>query len=497
MKKGIGIFTWIVALFFFLLTGCESVEENDPELSLVRIEVVSESIGEGQDAGSIRITGVGDFEQDRVIQLRALDEQLTLIKSQIILNEENWQQGVLVSVLAVDDTLMEGVHQGELEAVIQASGNTQRQYRQSLTFSILDNETAGLELAASAFTDKDIATYIFYLESQPMADVRVYLKAVSKNGDEISQSLTIQPENWRSYTNALSLNLPGAMGSFPVEYKVYVSTESQDPNFDQLSMIPMESKEISERLIQSIANGDYYLLIGEGGMFVSIPVVYQGENDINYQLIDPPNGLEMKTIDGVLTLWAAKHLEEQMIVQPVRISDGKAAIIVPINLHMVAKSSCDYDLGGKHLEVQGSKHCFLNGARLQWRGELYDSYPFKEKLSAEEFEVIQINDLNNPDRMINNSQFVGPAFKIMMGGDSVVASGAFILYSPDFEGVAVADDEYLALFEYIYATCGADGWRPVGKGMLGDKHLRARISNLYGPMRYVKIKGDPADLRLF
>jgi hypothetical protein len=169
--------------------------------------------------------------------------QLTLNPAQLLFTPDNWAQAQAISVSAIDDTVVEGLHHG----VVSHRSESSDVFYDGLSaadilFSIYDNDHAGLviEDSPTALAPGASTTYHITLPVPPRAEVLVQLQPAPEldlgNGAGQPYTLIFTPDNWGQAQAVFVQVLAEAVGGRNA--LIHYTLVSADPVYHALDIAP-------------------------------------------------------------------------------------------------------------------------------------------------------------------------------------------------------------------------------------------------------------------
>ena len=173
------------------------------------------------------------------------DSQVNVSASTLTFTAANWSQAQVVTVTAVDDSVVEGLHQGMIgHNVTSTDGKYDGILTASVTANITDNDTAtspgitvsptsGLVTTESGGTDD----FTVVLDSQPTADVTIGISSSDINEGTVGPpSLTFTSGNWNVPQTVMVTGVDDAVVDGNVAYTVVTApADSTDTNYGGLN----------------------------------------------------------------------------------------------------------------------------------------------------------------------------------------------------------------------------------------------------------------------
>ncbi len=105
------------------------------------------------------------------------DSQLTVTPAPVVFDETNWDTAQTITVTAVDDAIVEGLHTGSISHTVTSADNNYHNIAVGdVTASITDNDTAGVSVTPASVTVAEggiTDTYTVVLNTQPASVVTV------------------------------------------------------------------------------------------------------------------------------------------------------------------------------------------------------------------------------------------------------------------------------------------------------------------------------------
>ena len=204
-------------------TIVHSTLSDDPLYDGIGVDGVTAVIGDNDTAGVHIVESGGDTE---VVEGGATDTYTIVLTSEpthdvyvslgpdsqvnvdpagpLVFTPASWDSAQTVTVSAVDDDLIEGVHTG---TIVHATSSTDPAYNaigaDSVTAHIGDDDTAGVHILQTG-DDTEVGeggatdTYHVVLTSQPTQDVHVLLAPDAQVGVDPAGPLVFTPTNWDS-----------------------------------------------------------------------------------------------------------------------------------------------------------------------------------------------------------------------------------------------------------------------------------------------------------
>ncbi len=128
--------------------------------------------------------------------------QTTFLPASITFTQQNWTQPHAISVLAVDDAVIEGQHADTLSHTAASNDPDYANIPISdLSLAIIDNDTAGVLVTPTLLEVSEggaAAAYTLALTSQPLANVSIDLAADAQQILAAPQTVTFTPQNWQA-----------------------------------------------------------------------------------------------------------------------------------------------------------------------------------------------------------------------------------------------------------------------------------------------------------
>jgi ELWxxDGT repeat protein len=172
----------------------------------------------------------------------APDSQLTVSPGSLTFTAANWNIPQVVTVTAIDDSVVEGPHSGQITHAAASSDATYHEIAiVPITAQITDNDAAGFTLSKSAVAVLEANTtdtFTVVLTKQPLTDVVFTLVASDLSEATVSPaSLTFTSANWNvaqpvTVTAADDVTVDGAVTS---TVTVSVNDASSDNAWDNLA----------------------------------------------------------------------------------------------------------------------------------------------------------------------------------------------------------------------------------------------------------------------
>ncbi len=174
-----------------------------------------------------------------------VDTQVTADTTQLVFTPENWDTAQTVEVHAVDDSLVEGAHQGMIvHAVTSDDTNYHELTVAPVDVGITDNDTAGVVITESGNTTTAVEggtgdAYTVVLTSQPTHNVTVRLDVDTQVTADTTQ-LVFTPENWHTAQTVEVHAVDDSLVEGAHQGMIVHAVTSDDTNYHELTVAPVD-----------------------------------------------------------------------------------------------------------------------------------------------------------------------------------------------------------------------------------------------------------------
>ncbi|MCP5502125.1 MAG: hypothetical protein H7A25_19665 [Leptospiraceae bacterium] len=210
----------------------------------ILVTIGAETLALAEGGNSVTYTISIDKAPSSEILINAqADSQLLLnnnSSASLSFTAENWSNAQIISVQAVDDTLLEGNHESIISHTVSMGGNTIYNLSKSeIIVSITDNDDYGLtvtetggstDVSESGNTD----SYSIVLNKAPSSDVNLSF-VVDSQLNSIS-SLTFTPSNWNQPQTITVSAVDDSLREYAHTSIINHSVSSSDPYYNNISV---------------------------------------------------------------------------------------------------------------------------------------------------------------------------------------------------------------------------------------------------------------------
>jgi hypothetical protein len=167
----------------------------------------------------------------------------TVSPSSVTFSDENWNVPQTVMVIGVDDQIQDGAQ--DYKIITGASSSTDPNYNGKTVPDVsvvnADNDTAGITLTpTSGLVTKESGlqdTLKIILNTKPTANVTVNISSSDVSEGVVSaDSHVFTAENWNETFTVTITGIDDTIEDGDVNYKINLSTNSSDPNYDDLDL---------------------------------------------------------------------------------------------------------------------------------------------------------------------------------------------------------------------------------------------------------------------
>ncbi|MEM7028701.1 MAG: FG-GAP-like repeat-containing protein [Chloroflexota bacterium] len=173
-----------------------AIEDNDTANMLLTPTNLGVTEGGAVDNYTLVLTSE---PSDAVTITVSTDSQVTANPTTVIFTALNWSENQTVTVTAVDDDLVEGVHASTINHTVSSNDGDYNGFSLSnVSISVTDNDSAGVSVNPTGLTiSEDGLTddYQLLLTAQPTEDVLVTVNSDS-NANANPSAVTFTPLNW-------------------------------------------------------------------------------------------------------------------------------------------------------------------------------------------------------------------------------------------------------------------------------------------------------------
>ena len=174
-----------------------TVNITDDDTAGLSISASSLTATEGGATGSYQVVLTSQPTATVTVHLSP-DSQISVSPTELSFTTDNWNAAQMVTVSAVDDSLVEGAHLGTISHSATSSDPDYDGSISHVTVNITDDDTAGVSITPSSLTATEgggNASYQIVLTSQPMAAVTIHV--ISDTETSVSPTeLTFTTSNW-------------------------------------------------------------------------------------------------------------------------------------------------------------------------------------------------------------------------------------------------------------------------------------------------------------
>jgi hypothetical protein len=177
------------------------------------------------------------------ITIATADGQATTTPTSLVFNETNWNVAQIVTVTAVDDTVIEGLHASTLtHTAVSTDSNYDGIAISSVIANITDNDTAGVTITESGTTDVSEGgttdSYDVLLDSQPEAGKTVTITIATADGQTTTTptSLEFDETNWNVAQAVTVTAVDDAVAEGLHTGSVTHTATSTDTNYDGIAI---------------------------------------------------------------------------------------------------------------------------------------------------------------------------------------------------------------------------------------------------------------------
>ncbi|HLO87914.1 MAG TPA: DUF4114 domain-containing protein [Nostocaceae cyanobacterium] len=219
--------------------------------------------------------------------------QLTTTPTQLTFTSANWLTPQAVTVIAVDDSLVEGVHSGTIQ---HSSSSADTRYNgifiPAVNVTINDNDTAGVIINQSdgstnvtegGATD----TYAVSLNSQPTSDVTITINGGTQVTNNPTQ-LTFTTQNWNIAQNVTVAAIDDAVIEGTHSGTIQYTVTSNDNNYNSLAVSPVNvtiTDNDDNNSGVTITETDASTNVAEGGATDTYTVVLNSQPTANVSIL--------------------------------------------------------------------------------------------------------------------------------------------------------------------------------------------------------------------
>ena len=178
------------------------------------------------------------------ITIATADGQTATTPTSLVFDDSNWNVAQTVTVTAVDDPVIEGLHTGSItHTVTSTDSNYDGISIASLTANIADNDFAGVTISESGTTDVSEGgatdSYDVVLNSQPQAGTSVTIAISASDGQTTTTptSLVFDDSNWNVVQTVTVTAVDDAMAEgTPHTGSITHTVVSTDTNYNGISV---------------------------------------------------------------------------------------------------------------------------------------------------------------------------------------------------------------------------------------------------------------------
>ncbi len=220
-----------------------AVTITDDDSAEILVSPTSISTNEGGSAATYVIRSSTEPSGNVVISVSS-DAQSSVSLSQVTLTSSNWEDGVEVSVTAVDDDFVESAtHLSTISHAVNNGLTADNAFYSlaipSVTNTITDNDSSGLVINPTSLTidEGDSGSFTVRLAARPQNDVVLSLASSDDNVVEVSpSSVTFTSNNWSSdQTVTLSAPENSGFGDGSATITIAVDDDQSDAQWHDLA----------------------------------------------------------------------------------------------------------------------------------------------------------------------------------------------------------------------------------------------------------------------
>ncbi len=174
--------------------------------------------------------------QPVVITLHNSDASECLVPATVTVDESNWQQGVGITVQAVDDFVVDGTQ----ECLIQMSATSSDPNYQNIALAAVlvrvhSDDVAGIGLSPAGFAigeEQGVGVFTVTLTSEPTATVTVDLASNDSSECHVPAQVTLTPSNWQRGVGVPVTAQDDDLDDGDQICLIQTSVSSPDPNYE-------------------------------------------------------------------------------------------------------------------------------------------------------------------------------------------------------------------------------------------------------------------------
>ncbi|NJP05656.1 MAG: tandem-95 repeat protein [Chloroflexaceae bacterium] len=219
-----------------------TVTVADDEIAAVIVDPTSLSISEPAGSDSFTIALANEPVADVTIVLTSTDTTAcTIADSSVTLTSANWEDGVAVTVTAVNDDVVDGSQTCVIDTSVTSS-ITGTAYNAldvaDVTVTVADDDAFGVEVSSTSLTVSEPATtdsFVVSLTSEPTADVTIALSSDDTSVCTVADSsITLESSNWADGVEVTVTAVDDNLADGTQTCVIATTVSSSDTDYDGL-----------------------------------------------------------------------------------------------------------------------------------------------------------------------------------------------------------------------------------------------------------------------
>ncbi len=286
-----------------------NVTDNDTSVGIT-VTSSSPAISEAGVTSSMTVVLDSAPTSSVIITLSTSTDGVTLSSTTLTFTTGNWNVAQSVVVSATDDNLVEGTHTSQVTFTVSNSGGSYDGFSvTALTFTITDNDTAGVTLSTTSLSLAEggsAGSYTVVLDSQPTSSVVITLATSTTEVTLSATTLTFATTTWNIAQTVTVTPVDDALADGLTTTTITHTVSATDTDYNGLSVAQVTST-VTDNDSPGVTVSLSSLALAEGGSAGTYTIVLNTQPtstvDITLVTSTPEASISTTSIQFTSTTW--------------------------------------------------------------------------------------------------------------------------------------------------------------------------------------------------